>query len=77
MNNFSFAAPAPKTPAPWLNTLAEVHAKYFFDTTTNLSYEEIRDDVISNNTHLPLRELAAVLGVVEKQYKEMLAKRAH
>lgn len=66
-----------KTIAPWLNVLADIHAKYFYNNTTTFTIEEIRNDVIKNNTHLPLRELAAVLGVVEKQHAEAMAKRAH
>lgn len=84
MNITTFATPVSKsldqpkkTIAPWLSTLADVHTKYFDNNSIAMSYEEIRDDVIKNHHHLPLRELAAVLGVVEKQYKEMAMKKAH
>lgn len=83
MQAINFAAAAspvfgkPKGIAPWLSTAADMHQKYFSDEPTNLSLDQVRQEVIRDNTHLPLRELAAILVLMEKQYSDMNVKRGH
>jgi hypothetical protein len=61
----------PKGIAPWLSAVGDIYIKYFGDKPTKLSLQEVRDEVVVSICYLPLRELAAVMTLVDVQYADM------
>lgn len=57
--------------SPWLEASSEIYTKYFGKNPTELSLLEVRNEVIQEYCDLPLRDIAAVLALVDIQYGEL------
>lgn len=65
-----------KLASPWLTAFADIHNKYFSGTPTTLPLIDLRIEIMRDHVDLSLRELAAVLELVDVQYAALSTQKA-